>query len=90
MRRVRMSLMFYVSKKEEGTNDKEAPFKALRKINAMFKELINKIPGIKTGPWLTFASPKKSDLRTEVDEDVDMAELYVCKYNRFVSPGDRR
>ena len=53
-----MSLIFCVTKKEEGTNDEEAPFEIIRKINAMLKALIKKIPGIKVGPWLTSSSPK--------------------------------
>ena len=56
----------------------------------MLKALINKILGGKIGLWLKFASPKDSDLRTEVDEDADMVELYLYGYNIFISPGGQR
>ena len=57
-----MSLIFCVQKKGDDTNDEEAPFEATRKINATLKALVNKIPGIRIGSWLTSDSPKKSPL----------------------------
>ena len=44
-----MSLIFCVPKKEYGTNNEEAPFEAIRKINSMLKSLVNKIPGTQIG-----------------------------------------
>ena len=83
----RMSLMVLVPKDKDIDED-EAPLESIRKMNAMFKSLSNKLPFIKLGPWLK-DSPSKRELIAELPEDVDVAEKYVYDFNRFLSPGGR-
>lgn len=46
----RLIMIFMVPGKEKGIDEKEAPLEAIRRMNAMIKSLINKLPSIRLGP----------------------------------------
>ena len=47
----RLTMMFMVPGEDKGIDEEEAPLEAIRRMNAMIKSLINKLPSIRLGPW---------------------------------------
>ena len=86
---VRTTMMFVVPSKEDGIDDNDAPFEAIKKINLMLKTVITKIPGIRIGPWLVGNEINKDSLPKKLPEDIDIVERYVYKFDRFIFPVDR-
>ena len=52
LRSHRMTIMFSLPKQEDG-KDYEAPLVAIEKMNAMISSLVNKLPKVRLGPWLS-------------------------------------
>ena len=73
---------------DKGIDEEEAPLEAIRRMNAMIKSLINKLPSIRLGPW-KYDKKTSSKMISEFPEDVDRVEKYAFDFNRFISPGDR-
>ena len=84
----RLSMMLSIPGIEKGIDEDEAPLEAVRKINAMLRSLVNKVPSVKFVPWSGLTT-KKDMFLTELPEDLDIVEKYVYDFNRFYSPGDR-
>lgn len=84
----RLTMMFLVPDKDKGIDEEEAPLEVIRRMNAMIKSIINKLPTIRLGPW-------KNDKKTfckiisGFPEDVHVVEKYAFDFNCFISPGDR-
>ena len=82
--------MFSLLKQEEGEEEYEAPLVAIEKMNAMISSLVNKLPKVRLGPWLSSSHEiKKKELLKKLPMKVDVAKHYVFDYNRFISPGQR-
>ena len=81
---VRLSVMVAIPAKD--IEEEEAPLEAIRKVNAMLKCLINKLPSVKIGLWNPDKNEKNSFI-TELLENVEIAEKYLYDYNIFISPG---
>ena len=84
----RLTMMFMVPGEDKGIDEEEAPLEAIRRMNAMIKSLINKLPSIRLGPW-KYDKKTSSKMISEFPEDVDVVEKYAFDFNRFISPGDR-
>lgn len=69
-----MAMMFVVPSKEDGIDDGDAPIEAIKKINLMVKTVINKIPGIRIGPWLVGKDINKESLLKRLPEDINVVE----------------
>lgn len=50
--RVQMKMIFVLPSKKDGIDDEDVPMEAIKKMNVIHKTAINKIPGVRIGPWL--------------------------------------
>lgn len=71
-----MVLMFCIPNTDKGTDELEATYIAIRKMNDMFRSLINKIQNVRIIPWIT---PKI----------IQIGGRYMCGYNIFISPSNK-
>ena len=53
------------------------------KMNKMITALINKVSSVCIIPWITSNTLTKEEVHTYLEEDVDMAEIYVHGYSIF-------
>ena len=77
---IRMTMIFKISCKKYGCNDKDVPLVEILKIVKILKLLTNKLP-YRVGPWntinLAYIDPKEEGLLTILREGIDFVELYV-------------
>ena len=74
--------MFSTPGLEKGIDEEEAPLEAICQINAMIKNMTNKIPLLKTIAWN--ADPTKKDtFLIELPDNLDIAEKQIYDFNRF-------